>query len=89
MTVVRVLSAEPPRKLIEFFEDHRLELYNLQEDLGEKHNMAAEQPEKAAELHQRLQTWRSAVGARMPTANPNHKANVQERENVLWSIADD
>ncbi len=47
-------------------------------DLGAKHNLAAEQPEKAAELRQRLQTWRAAVGARMPMPNPNHKANVPE-----------
>jgi arylsulfatase A-like enzyme len=77
-------------KLIEFFEDHRLELYNLQKDLGETHNLAAEQPEKAAELHRRLQAWRVAVGARMPTPNPNHKANVRERvNNAVALIADD
>ena len=76
-------------KLIEFFEDRRLELYDLQNDLGEQHNLAAEQPEKAADLHQRLQAWRAAVGARLPAPNPNHKANAQERENALSSVADD
>jgi hypothetical protein len=38
-------------KLIEFFEDQRLELYNLKEDIGEKDNRAAAMPEKAKELH--------------------------------------
>lgn len=76
-------------KLIEFFEDHRLELYNLKADIGEKHNLAADQPQKAADLHQRLQAWRSAVGARMPTRNPNRSANIQERESALACLADD
>ncbi len=76
-------------KLIEFFENHRLELYNLKEDLGEKHNVAAEQPQRTADLHQQLRAWRSAVGARMPMPNPNYKADSQERENSLAYLADD
>ena len=58
-------------KLIEFFEDGRLELYNLKDDLGEQHNLAAEQPGKTAELHRMLTDWRQAVGARLPKPNPN------------------
>lgn len=57
-------------KLHEFFEDGRLELYNLREDLGEKQNLAATQPEKAKELHRRLVAWRAAIKAPMPTPNP-------------------
>ena len=38
-------------KLIEFFEDGRLELYNLADDIGEERNLAAEEPERAAALH--------------------------------------
>jgi len=34
-------------KLMEFFEDGRLELYNLDEDIGETKNLAAEMPDKA------------------------------------------
>ena len=49
-------------KLIEFFEDHRLELYNLKNDLGSGTTWPLEQPGKAAELHQRLKAWRAAVG---------------------------
>ena len=36
--------------LIHFFEDDRLELYNLQEDISEEHNLADEQPELTAKL---------------------------------------
>jgi len=57
-------------KLIEWFEDSSLELYNLKNDIGEKYNLAAAMPEKAAELKQRLQTWRRNINARMPSLNP-------------------
>ena len=54
-------------KLMEFFEDGRLELYNLRSDLGETKNLAAQMPEKAGELRARLDAWRRAVKAPMPT----------------------
>jgi arylsulfatase A len=54
-------------KLIEYFEDGRLELYNLKDDLSEKSNLAEKMPEKAKELHQKLIDYRKDVGAQMPT----------------------
>jgi arylsulfatase A-like enzyme len=56
-------------KLMEFFEDGRLELYNLKEDLGERNNLVDKMPEKAKELHSRMIAWRKEVGAKMPTKN--------------------
>jgi arylsulfatase A-like enzyme len=56
-------------KLMEFLEDGRLELYNLRDDIGETTNLAAEEPEKAKELHSRLVAWRAEVKAPMPTKN--------------------
>lgn len=58
-------------KLMEFYEDHRLELYNLREDIGETKNLADAQKEKAKKLHAKLVAWREATGAKMPTP---HKA---------------
>jgi len=58
-------------KLIEFYEDSRVELYNLRADLGEQHDLAATMPDKAAELRRMLHEWRREVRARMPTPNPN------------------
>jgi arylsulfatase A-like enzyme len=55
-------------KLMEFFEDSRLELYNLKDDLGEAHNLAAQMPERTRDLHARLVTWRQKIGAAMPKA---------------------
>lgn len=59
-------------RLIEFYEDGRLELYNLREDLGESRDLAATHPEKRDELHRLLQEWRTAAGAQMPTPNPDY-----------------
>jgi len=57
-------------KLVEWYEDKRVELYDLQNDLGEKHDLATEKPEKAAALLAQLHDWRKSVNAQMPTDNP-------------------
>jgi len=57
-------------KLIEFFEDGRLELYNLRTDPGERINLAGAEPLQAARLHTRLVEWRDQVNARIPEPNP-------------------
>jgi len=63
------LIEEGDWKLMEFFEDGRLELYNLKEDIGETKNLATEMPDKTKELHDRMLAWRSEIHAPMPTAN--------------------
>ena len=50
-------------KLIEFYEDQRVELYHLTEDLGETRNLAQNQRAKAAELRGMLHRWRNSVWA--------------------------
>jgi arylsulfatase A-like enzyme len=57
-------------KLIEWYEDKRLELYDLKADLGEKNNLALKEPEKTASLLTLLHEWRQRVDAQMPTDNP-------------------
>jgi len=56
--------------LVEWFEDGRLELFNLREDIGEKRDLAEAEPEKASALHRKLKDWRAEVGARMPEPYP-------------------
>lgn len=63
-------------KLQEFFENGRIELYNLKEDIGEARNLAESQPDKARALHARLQSWRESVHAPMPGKN---KAGKKEK----------
>ncbi len=57
-------------KLIEFFEDGRIELYNLKDDIAEKNNLASTKPDKARELHKLLADWRRSLNAPVPTT-PN------------------
>lgn len=61
-------------KLIEYYEDGRRELYNLREDLGEKHDLAATQVETCDHLRALLDEWRWSVGARLPQQNSANKA---------------
>jgi len=59
-------------KLIEWYEDGRLELFNLRTDIGEKNNLAASNPDKVKALHEKLIAWRKSVNAVMPLPNPNY-----------------
>ncbi len=58
------------RRLVEFFEDGRLELYDLKADPLEKKDLAAERPEEAKALRATLDAWRTSVGAQLPAPNP-------------------
>jgi arylsulfatase A-like enzyme len=62
-------------KLLEFFEDNRLELYNLKEDIGEQENLAMRLPEQTRQLHVRLAAWRKELKAPMPQRKPGAAAN--------------
>lgn len=59
-------------KLLEFFEDGSLELYNLKDDRSETQNIAKAEPQRAAAMQRQLQAWHKEVGARMPVPNPNY-----------------
>lgn len=65
-------------KLVEFFNDMHVELYNIREDIGEEKDLAAAMPQKADELRTRLHAWRKDVGAQMPTPNPHHNPSKPE-----------
>lgn len=70
-------------KLIEFYEDGRLELYNIREDIGEKTDRAARLPEKVKQLRWKLEAWRRQMNAALPAANPKHDP-AREWEGVGW-----
>ncbi len=63
-------------KLIEWYEDGKVELYNLKEDVGEKNDLAAKMPAKADELTRMLHAWRAEVGAKMPEGEPRDDFQV-------------
>lgn len=61
-------------KLHEYFEDGRLELYDLESDIGETNNVAKDQPEVTAQLYADLKKWREQTKAPVPTElNPDFK----------------
>jgi len=63
-------------KLIEFFEDDRVELYNLAEDIGEEDDLSEKMPKKTEELKKMLHGWQESVSARMPGRNWLHPLNL-------------
>ncbi len=60
-------------KLIEFFEDRRLELYNLKKDIKEEYNLKEELPDIADRIQKMLNEWRKSVGALIPEVNPDYQ----------------
>ena len=62
-----------PWKLIEYYEDSRVELYNLSDAPSEERDLAGSMPDKAAQLREQLRTRLKSVNAAMPTSNPEYK----------------
>ena len=54
-------------KLVEWYEDGRLELFNIRDDMAETKNLADQNPDKVKKLHAQLIAWRKEVNAVMPT----------------------
>ena len=69
-------------KLLEYFEDGRRELYNLQADPSEQTDLAAREPGRVTELHARLDAWRKEVGAQLPTPNPAFKPKGNQKRDL-------
>lgn len=62
-------------KMLEYLGDERLELYDLSADSGESKNVVKENPEKAAELLEKLHAWQKETNARGVTLNPGYKGD--------------
>jgi arylsulfatase A len=69
-------------KLIEFFENGALELYNLRDDIGEHTNLALQFPDRVKTMHLALKGWRKDVQAQMPQRNPAYEP---ARADEFWS----
>lgn len=57
-------------KLLEYLEDGRLELYDLEKDPGEARNLAGEEQNRAEELRNQLHRWKENVNAKGIVPNP-------------------
>jgi len=50
-------------KLLEYFENGTVQLFNLKDDIGEQHDLSATEPRKVTELQQSLHRWQADLGA--------------------------
>ena len=66
-------------KLLEHYEDGRLELYRLSDDPGETRDLAAAEPDRVAALRGRLEAWRRSVGTEPLRPNPNFDRAAWDR----------
>jgi arylsulfatase A len=69
-----------PWRLVEFYEDGRAELYNLDDDIGETTDLSRQRPDEVARLRGMLHAWRTQVGAQMPTRSPNYSSHTQTKK---------
>jgi arylsulfatase A len=59
-------------KLIKRYEGKIFELFNLKEDIGEKHELAEKIPEKVKELDTQLNDWLKFTDAKLPIKRNNN-----------------
>ena len=65
-------------KLIKWYKDPTYELYNLQDDLGEQHDLAETMPGKVRELDEMLSAWLEEAGANLPRPNPEYDPMAEQ-----------
>ena len=58
-------------KLIHYYEDDRMELFNLRDDPGEAKNLTVTQSNQTKVLRAKLDNWRKATDAKAPVPNPD------------------
>ena len=59
-------------KLIRWYEDDAVELYNLANDPGERYDLSGLVPDRAEDLGRQLSRWLDGVDANMPSRNSSH-----------------
>jgi arylsulfatase A-like enzyme len=69
-------------KLIEFFEDNHVELYNLRADISETNNLAQKEPQVVHRLKKMLNEWMKKVDAKIPQPN----SQWEEQSNYLSNL---
>ena len=64
-------------KLLEYFENDSVQLFDLKTDIGERKDLAEAKPEIAQKMLRKLRDWRKSVGARMMEPNPDYDPAVE------------
>jgi len=60
-------------KLLEYYENNTVQLFNLKNDIAEQHDLAKSEPEMVNKLRDMLHNWRKQVNAKMMDPNPEYK----------------
>ena len=68
-------------KLIEYFENGSVQLFNLKDDIGELNDISKIEIEKTKDLKLKLKNWRVKVNARMMKKNPNYDKDFDRNTN--------
>jgi arylsulfatase A-like enzyme len=63
-------------KLLEYFENGTVELFNLRTDPGEQHDLAGAESERSEAMKSMLHAWRKSVNAQMMEPNPNYSSDA-------------
>ena len=64
-------------KYFYLIDEERGELYNTQDDIGEKNNLVERHPERAEEMKARAMKWLDDADAPRMTANPDYKEKLK------------
>ena len=64
-------------KLLEYYENGTVQLFNLKDDIGEQDDLSRSQPERTAKLRGMLHAWRTDVSAQMMPPNPDYVSPVR------------
>jgi len=66
-------------KLIDFYQQNRIELYDLSKDISETKNIANEKPEITQQLMDKINNWRNDLNVNMPKKNKKDKENKKQK----------
>ena len=58
--------------MVEYYDDPKAELYDLNTDIREQHDLASQQPDRVSQMRAALAAWRQEVGAQSNTPNRNY-----------------
>jgi len=67
-------------KLLEYYENGTVQLFNLKNDIGEQKDLSEIEVEKTNELKEKLHKWRDKTGAQMMNPNPNYDPSIKSDE---------
>lgn len=67
-------------KLLEYFENGTVQLFNLKNDIEEQMDLSEIEINKTRELKEKLHEWRKKVGAQMMEPNPNYNPLLKAEE---------